>query len=176
MSNKYVKGVDEVPRRLHDIEQRLKEFMPSVAKTVTAQVQQQMKIVNTLAEVSESHYAEFTTAQTGFTGFRTAATVTLTSSTGHIEISYGGSLDAGEGYFCYAVKQGSTTIVSRESVQSNPAKRVAVSGGASFAPSGYGHTVIDIPANTSTTVTLELYTSTTFCYFLGGSLLAKVSL
>jgi len=194
---RYVKGIDEVPRRLHELERQFKEFMPSVANTVKDQVSKQLSIVETLGEVvntvedqvskqaaitetlqevSQNYYTEFTTEQTGFTGWRTQGSVTLTSSTGRIEITYGGTLNSGEGYFCYSVKQGSTNIVTRESVQANPARRVAVSGGASFAPSGFGHTVIDVPVGKPLTVALELYTAQSYTYFFGGSLLAKVAL
>ena len=173
---RYVKGVDEVPRRLHALERQLKEFMPSVADTVKDQISQQLSIVETLEEVSQNHYTEFTTEQTGFTGWRTQGSVTFSSSTGRIELTYGGTLNSGDGYFCYSVKQGSTNIVTRESIMANPARRVAVSGGASFAPSGFGHTVIDVPVGKPLTVALELYTEQSYTYFFGGSLLAKVAL
>ena len=131
-----------------------------------------------LAAVADVQYAETTTGHDGFTGFYTGAlpTVELSSPSGRIEVAYGGSLNGGEGYFCFSVT-GATSgaIVTAAAVQANPARRVAVTGGASFAPSGHRSMVVTVPADEVMTVTLAYYAADTYVYFFGGSILARVT-
>ena len=132
----------------------------------------------TLLAIATVENSEFTTAITGFSGFYNGArpSVDITSPTGRIEVGFGGSLNNGSGYFCYSIT-GATSgaIVTKESVQENPAQRVAVSGGASFAPSGWKTLIKDVPIGEVLTVTLEMYADSTYAYFFGGSILARVA-
>lgn len=134
--------------------------------------------VDLLTAIADVQYAETTTGRDGFTGFYTGAlpTVELSSPSGRIEVAYGGSLNGGEGYFCFSVT-GATSgaIVTAAAVQANPARRVAVTGGASFAPSGHRSMVVTVPADEVMTVTLAYYAADTYVYFFGGSILARVT-
>lgn len=130
-----------------------------------------------LYSLQSYEYAEFTTGflSTG-AGWQTSpCSVTISSPTGRLRLTYGGSLNGGDAYICYQVTGVSSgTLISRSTLQSNPARRVAVSGGASFAPSGFTTTVIDVPVDEEVTISLELYASSAFEYFFGGSISAQV--
>lgn len=146
-------------------------------ENLSKQVLKLAEITNLLVEMSEVQYSEFTAGLTGFIGFTDSPLrpkVEITSSTGRIEISYGGTLNGGDCYFCYSIVSGATPIVTRANVLANPAQRVAISGGASFAPSGYRSMVLDVPKNELLTITLEMYADSNFAYFFGGSISARV--
>lgn len=152
------------------------------AQQLTLQAQQATLAAQqaTLLAIATVQSAEFSTGITGFTGFYGGATalpsVTITSPTGRLEVAYGGSLNSGDGYFCYSiVDSNGTVVVNRSTIQASPARRVAVSGGASFAPSGWKTSVITVPVNVPLTVKLELNTGTTSTYFFGGSIVARVA-
>ena len=133
---------------------------------------------NTLLGIAGVQYSEWTAGATATgTGFIFSPTsVVINSPTGRIEIAFGGSLNGGQGYFCYGVETSSgTVIVDRATVQANPAQRVAVTGGASFSPSGYKSVIINVPANTNLVVSLELFSGLAGTYFLGGSIQARVA-
>lgn len=146
--------------------------------TLSSVVTSLSSVVATLQAISNVQYGEMGEA-TNFSGFFNGSrpTLAITSPTGRLEVGYGGSLNSGNGYFVYSVTNRSTgqVYISRDSVQSSPAQRVAVSGGASFAPSGYKNVVVNVPANTPLNVSLELYTGDSFTYFMGGSILARVA-
>ena len=134
------------------------------------------------AELQKVYYNEFNNPSGvgDFIGFypNTTPSVNLTSKTGRIEINYGGSLNGGNGYFCYSVVSAtdpSIVWVDRAIILANAAQRVAISGGASFTPSGYRSTIVDIPANVELTVRLQLWAENRGVYFFGGSLLVRVS-
>ena len=135
----------------------------------------QVATLNALASVS---YAETTTGVSGFTGFYSSPvpTVIVTSSTGRLEVGFGGSLNGGNGYFCYSITGvTSGSVVSRTTVQANPARRVAVSGGAAFAPSGYKTVIQTVPKDEGLTVKVEFYAENNYVYFFGGSIMARVA-
>jgi hypothetical protein len=69
--------------------------------------------------------------------------------------------------------QTGAAVVSRAPVLVSPAERVAVSGGASFAPSGWKTTVVDVPSGVPLTVSLELNANSASTYFFGGSILVR---
>ncbi|WGD36831.1 hypothetical protein [Lysinibacter sp. HNR] len=145
-------------------------------KKLREQVAAQATVIETLTAIADSKYAEFTTHVGGFVGWADSVSVALTSPTGRIEIHWGGALNGGEGYFCYSVRgDRSGTIVSRESLLQNPARRVAVTGGASFAPSGSAAAIVDVPRGESLTVQLHLCSSLSFTTFFGGWVLARVA-
>lgn len=106
-------------------------------------------------------------------------TLKVRSATGRIEIQYGGSGNNGSGYFGYQVVSSVLgTIVSRTSVINNPAKRVAVSGGVSFAPSGFTTDVVEVPPDLLLDVSLEVYgvdTPSNSFYFIGGKLSVRTA-
>lgn len=142
-------------------------------------VAQLTSVTNTLAAASNVQYGEL--GQIGnFSGFYGGArpTFLITSASGRIEIAYGGSIGGGSGYFVYSITNPATgaTIVSRDTVLANAAARVAVTGGASFAPSGYKTAIINVPANTTVRVTLEFSVQDTFCTVFGSSLLVRGAL
>ena len=135
----------------------------------------QVATLNALASVS---YAETTTGVSGFTGFYSGSvpTVTVTSPTGRLEVGFGGSLNGGNGYFCYSITGATSgSVVSRATVQANPARRVAVSGGAGFAPSGYKTVIETVPKDEELTVKVEFYAEDNYVYFFGGSIMARVA-
>jgi len=133
--------------------------------------------IATLNAIADAQSAEFTFGITGFTGWYVAspASLFIESPTNRMEIGFGGSLNSGNGYFAYSVTTapGGTTVVSRSTVLSNPAQRVAVSGGASFAPSGWKTVVIDVPEGKTLEVALHINTSSSSTYFFGGSIFAR---
>jgi len=166
-------------RRADDTERRLRELESPTGTSITRAVATLQDAVDTLTALADVQYAEFTTGVTGFTGFYTGVVpvTNVTSPTGRIEIGFGGSLNGGDGYFCYSVTTGAgAVIVNRATVQANPARRVAVTGGASFAPSGYKQVIVSVPIATPLVVKLELFASTAFTYFFGGSILCRPSL
>lgn len=135
--------------------------------------------VDRLNGIAQSWYAESTTGVTT-TGFSTSGTrpsVIANSPTGRIEVTFGGSANNGNCYFVLTVVRNSdsASIVNRDTMRQNPAQRIAISGGASFAPSGYRSQIITVPANTDILVRLEYYGETSNAFFFGGSLLVKVS-
>src|SRR5690606_13487402 len=75
---------------------------------------------------------------------------------------------------CFSIASPSGTVVSRASVLANTARRVAVSGGASFAPSGFHTLILAVPAHTTLTVRLEINVTAGFAYVFGGSVMARV--
>lgn len=135
----------------------------------------QVRLLTALANVQ---YAEWTGGATGFSGWYpgTVASVNLTSPSGRIEIGFGGSLNGGNGYFCYSITGAqSGVIVDRAVVQANPARRIAASGGASFTASGHNQLVETVPVDESLTVKVELYAADTFVYFFGAHIFARVA-
>lgn len=118
---------------------------------------------------------------TGFTGFSASGfrpAVTIATPTGKLEVQFGGSLNSGEGFFVYSIVEVSsgTVYVNRATLQTDPTQRIAISGGASFAPSGYRTAIVSgLPVGSDLLVTLEYYASSTFTYFFGGSILARPS-
>lgn len=149
-----------------------------VAQNNTIQAQQAL-----LTDVANVQQGSFVNANgiTGFTGFYTGTrpSVTLSTQSGRITLSFGGTLNSGNGVFAYGVTRNDTgaTVVSRTSVQADYARRVAISGGASFTPSGFSSVVLTgLPRNVSLTIQLEMYAYTNTVYFYGGNVLANPSL
>lgn len=149
----------------------------STNRTLQEQVQDISANVTLLNALSTVQYAEFVSSISGFTGYYagTRPEVRLSTPTGKIDIQYGGALNGGDGYFVYSVFNADTGVVyiDRAAVFGNPAQRVAVSGGASFAPSGFRNAISTVPANTPLAVRLELNTNSTYTNFFGGSILVR---
>lgn len=138
-------------------------------------------VVAQLRSVADVVYATFNTGITGTAGWSASGflpSVLIYTTTNRIEIGFGGALNNGDGYFCYSVIDNSTsaTIVDRATVQADPASRVAVTGGASFAPSGWRTALIDVPVGLLLLVRLELYAVQAATYFFGGAILARGAL
>jgi hypothetical protein len=180
-TRKVEQGVDDIHADLD----RLRTSMASDKKAQTAAFTRLGRSITDLQAANEvllamqaRAYAEFTTSITGFTGYYNGAlpSVDITSPTGRIEVSYGGSLNGGDGYFLYAITRldTSATVVARTTIQGNPARRVAVSGGASFAPSGFFTAQVDVPRNVPLRIALHLNTGSSFTFFFGGSIAARV--
>lgn len=165
----YPPSRDWIAKALEDIRKETQQLAGSVIGSVQSQVTQ-------LQSVTAIEYAEFTSSVSSFTGWRDSVSVNVTSESGRVEISFGGSLNGGSGYFCYQIEQNGSMTVTRDSVQANPARRVAVTGGASFSPSGYSHQIVDVTPGIPATITLELYATDNFVTFFGGSLLARAAL
>lgn len=171
---------NDARRRLEAIELTLRNNNKGNSSTMgllASQVATIQNQVNLLTAIAYVQYAEFTTGMTGFAGFAVSpVSVGIKSSTGRIEIGYGGSLNGGTGYFVYQiVGETSGVVVSRIAVQANPAQRVAVSGGAAFAPSGFKNVIVEVPKDELLTVSLEIYATDAFTYFFGGSIQARVA-
>jgi len=154
----------------------LAEQIKTLADTVTSL----QEVTEKLRSVAVLNYVEFTTPLGDFSNWYpgTAASVDVTSITGRLELNYGGSLNGGSGYFVVSITDTETgdVVLSRETGLENPAQRVAVTGGASFSPSGYKTLIADVPTNTPLTVKLELNAQDNFTYFMGGSLLVRDAL
>lgn len=135
--------------------------------------------VTRLNGIAQSWYNESTTgvSTTGFSTSGSRPSSNVSSPTGRIEVTFGGSLNSGQGYFLLTVVRNDTgaVIVDRAAMLQNPAQRIAIAGGASFAPSGYRSQIFNVPTNVSCLVRLEYYGDSTDTYFFGGSLLVKVS-
>lgn len=148
-------------------------------KSLAAQLNRLQLQIQYLQSLSDFAYNEWSGALTGFTGWSPFAPceVYISSPTGRIEIGYGGALNGADGYFCYQIAQLSTssTIVSRDSILNNPAQRVAVTGGASFAPSGWKTTLVEVPENEMLAVQCWVNSGSSFITVFGASLYARVS-
>lgn len=146
-------------------------------QTAQLDLKNQQDLLTAASRVSSN---ETTTQRTGFTGYYGAAalSVTVTSPTGRIEVQFGGSLNSGNGYFVFGITRNDTgaTVLAREDIRTNPARRIALSGGASFTPSAYKSAVANVPANVECTVQLFYYAEQSTVYFYGGSLLVRPSL
>jgi len=137
------------------------------------------RAISRLDALARSEYASSNAQFGNFTGFYTGTKpeVTITSPTGKLQLQFGGSLNGGSGYFVYTVIRNDTgeAFVNRDTVVEDPSRRVALSGGASFSPSGYNTIVISVPANVSLTVRCEVYAESTFVTFVGRSIFAQVA-
>lgn len=143
-------------------------------------IQAQQDLLSDVANVQQGSFVN-ANGITGFTGFYTGTrpSVTLSTQTGRITLSFGGSMNSGNGVFAYGVTRNDTgaTVVSRTSVQADYARRVALSGGASFTPSAFSSVVLTgLPRNVPLTIQLEMYAYTNTVYFYGGNVLANPSL
>lgn len=118
------------------------------------------------------------TGSTGFYNGSDRPSVKISSPTGRIEIKWGGSMNGGNGYLVYSVKNNDSgaTIVDRSDVQGDFTQRIAMSGGASFTPSAFNSIVVSVPADTLVVVQLEFYAADAYVYFAGGSIQAGASL
>ena len=139
------------------------------------QIEAQNAYLTSLATVASDTDS---TGATGFTGFYggTRPAVTISTPTGKFDINFGGSLNSGNGYFVYSIVDTatSTIYVDRATMQVDPSRRVAITGGASFAPSGYRSAIQDgLPIDVNLLVTLEYYAATTTVYILGGSIVVR---
>jgi len=141
-------------------------------------LQAQTDLLNSYAVIE---YAEFTNWITGFGGYYTGAvpTIKITTPTGRIRLGFGGAANGGDTRFLYSIT-GATSgvIVGRDSILTNFARIVAVSGGASYTPSGYLQTVLTVPANEELTIRLELWVNppdAAYIAFAGGSISAQVA-
>lgn len=156
----------------------LRQSMENSLRTVNgslANIGETVKILNASANVQ---YSEFNNTIGGFSGWYGGSlpTITLSSPTGRIELGYGGVLNGGDGYFCYSITgQTSGTIVARGTILASPARRVAVTGGASFAPSGWHSGVVSVPANELLTIQLQINVSSSAVSVFGGSIYARVT-
>lgn len=133
--------------------------------------------VAVLTAMQRREYAEWVAWLTGTTGwYASPCSVLITSSTGRIEVGYGGSLNGGNGYFCYSVARAydGAVLVDRAVIQGSPARRVAVTGGASFTPSGWRTAPVDVPVDVPVRVALEIYGGSTATTFAGGAVSARV--
>ena len=140
----------------------------------TRAVQQQLDYLTSLQRVE---YAEFTAAITGTANWVSSpAAVNISTPTGRLAVTYGGAANGGFAYFAYSIVNASTgaVIVNRDTIRNNPARRVAISGGASFAPSGSQSAVVTVPANTNLTVRVEAWCQDSFVAIFGGSIQAQV--
>lgn len=153
--------------------------LQSQVATVTQTANDTAAVVARLDALSTLVSASSVVPSTGITGFSAVSrpTAILSTPTGRLEIQFGGSMNGGDGYFVFSVVNTATpatVYVNRATMQTDPTQRIAVSGGASFAPSGYRTAVVNgLPINTNVTVTLEYYAVTTFTYFFGGNLLVR---
>lgn len=134
--------------------------------------------VAVLSAVANGTYAEWNNASgvtfTGWYSNPAIAQVQISSPTGRLEVGFGGSLNSGNGVFCYSITGSvSGTVVARTTVLANYAQRVALSGGASFTPSAFNTVTIAVPPDETLTVSLEMNGFTSGVYFYGGRISAR---
>lgn len=182
---RWARWIQERTVRLSTVVERLQR---STGNDVSAQagtikmLGQQIQDLQTqqayLASLAEFQYAEFAVGLTGFAGWYSGSlpSVAISTPTGRLEVGYGGALNGGDGYFCYSVVGAASGVVyvDRGTILGNPARYVAITGGASFTPSGYKTVVIDAPPAEPLTVRLEISAEDAFVYFAGGSISARV--
>lgn len=147
-------------------------------ETLQGNVQDIRSSIDRLNSLSVSSYDEFTTGITaGGVGFIAAPVlIRIKSASGRLRLTYGGALNSGQGYYLFQVTGATSGVLfNRTVIQANPAKRVAITGGASFTPSGSTSVLIEVPPNENLAITLEGYSGLTGTYFAGGSILAEVA-
>jgi hypothetical protein len=116
--------------------------------------------VEVLTAMQRREYAQWETLGASVLAETAFAQVTITSPTGRIEVGYGGSANNGAAWFYYGVRTVSgVVVVDQAAVITSAARRVAVTGGASFAPSGYRTQPVDVPLNTPVVVTVYCNTA-----------------
>lgn len=137
-------------------------------------------VTDLLASFAEVAYDEwslnagYTLGSVGWAASRVS--VNITSPTGRLEIGYGGSVNSGNATFVYnVVGADSGAIYGRDTVRANYARRVAVSGGASFIASGSSTVVVTVPKNERLTVTNQMYSESSTTYFFGAKIQARVA-
>lgn len=137
-------------------------------------------VTDLLASFAEVAYDEWS-LNTGYTlgavGWAASrVSVNITSPTGRLEIGYGGSVNSGNATFVYnVVSADSGTVYGRDTVRANYARRVAVSGGASFIASGASTVVVNVPKGERLTVTNQMYSESATTYFFGAKIQARVA-
>lgn len=105
-------------------------------------------------------------------------TVTISSPTGRVEISFGGRGLEGRFVFGYEIRAGGTVIRSRDSVVNDSSEAVMTVGGINFASTGFNTVVREVPINTPLTISLQVLSGEmTYgpIYFLGGRIMARVA-
>lgn len=133
-----------------------------------------------LLSLSTVVYDSFNTMRTVADGnwMSSPPSVQITSPSGRVEISFGGSANGGGVVFAYQiVGDSSGTIVSRNTILSDLSKRVAVTGGMSFAPSGYATVIENVPVGEPLTISLHAFADDGYpdVYIHGGHILARVA-
>lgn len=143
----------------------------------TADLKTVTDLLSSFAEVAYDEWslnAGYTLGATGWAASRVS--VNITSTTGRLEIGYGGSVNSGNATFVYnVVGATSGTIYARDTVRANYARRVAVSGGASFIQSGFNTVVVTVPKGERVTVTNQMYSESSTTYFFGAKIQARVA-
>lgn len=170
-------GVDWLADEFRRLKARLDSLEGPSGTQIFNAVPKLQEQVAVLTAMQRREYAEWVAWLTGTTGwYASPCSVLITSSTGRIEVGYGGSLNGGNGYFCYSVTRVSdgSVIVDRAVIQGSPARRVAVTGGASFTPSGWRTAPVDVPVDVQLRVALEIYGGSTATNFAGGAVSARV--
>lgn len=180
--------VEEVSKNLQKAQDQLSQLVSNSNRSTSGQLAVLAKQIETLT-AQQQYLVSLQTLDTvedsnsrlvGRAAWMTAPPgLKVRSNTGRIEIQYGGSGNNGSGYFGYQVSSPSLgVIVSRASVINNPAKRVAISGGVSFAPSGFTTDVVEVPPELLLDVTLEVFgadIAVNDFYFIGGKLSVRTA-
>jgi len=173
-SEKWGRSIEDEVKKVRKQGEVTNQFLKASNRQSASTASNLGEQIAAIANASVVEQSSFNTGITGFTGWYATvlAQVTVTSLSGRISVTWGGTLNGGDGFFCYEVKQGASTLITRASILSDPSQRVAVSGGASFAPSGYNTRIITVPAGVATDISLQLNTGSSFTYYFGGSILA----
>ena len=161
----------EIMRRIETLERQVRELGPSIAGSFQTTVDQ-------LRAAQVLQVASMGAGPTGFTGWYGGATaqVVVTSESGRFEITYGGSANGGDAYFCYSAIAASGVVMSRDTILADMGRRVAVTGGASFMPSGFSVDLLQGPPGVPVTFRLEINAGQTYTYFGGGRILVRAVL
>lgn len=179
--------VEEVDRDLLDRQVQLRQSLDNGLRSTSGQLAVLARQIDALASQQEFLISLSKVESRSFSDIRQVAQgqwmpnpveVTLSSPSGRIEITFGGSANNGGTVFAYQVV-GSTsgTVISRGSILTDLSKRVAVTGGATFSPSGFATVIEQVPVNEILTISLHAYADNAFpdVYISGGRILARVA-
>jgi hypothetical protein len=140
--NPWGKTVDEDVIELRKTTDRLSTNL-AAALQVSGNAAAAAKLVATTGDiVTDSSQPDVVLPSTSWaTGSTTLPSVSITSPTGRIEVTFGGAIRNGSARICFSVSDG---IVNRDEIRDDFSRCLALTGGATFPASGHRSEVIDV--------------------------------
>ena len=108
--------------------------------------------------------------------YPTLANVILNSTSGRLEVGYGGALRGGTGAFMMEVRYGASwdfVAYSKEDCLNDYSRTVRITNSGTIPVSGWVTTIIDVPIGVSLQVNLWTYRESTSIYYRAGSIMAR---
>lgn len=179
--------VEEVNKDLLARQVQIQQMVENGLRSTSGQLAVLSRQIDTLASQQEFLISLSRVVSGSFSDIRQVAQgqwmpdpveVTLSSPSGRIEITFGGSANNGGTVFAYQVVGATSgTVISRGSILTDLSKRVAVTGGATFYPSGFSTVIEQVPVNEALTISLHAYADNAFpdVYISGGRILVRVA-